>query len=58
MDNRDSNCIIAYMTTMAGVKLMLKQGIITTKEYNEIDTMIAQKHGLSLSVIYRLNPLI
>ena len=45
------------MTTMLGVKLMLKQGLISTEEYNEIDTMIAQKYGLSLSVIYRPKPL-
>ena len=57
MQQAQLDSIMLYMTTMSGVKLMLKQGLISTEEYNEIDTMIAQKYGLSLSVIYRLKPL-
>lgn len=58
MDDKKRESILLYKTTMAGVKQMLKQGIITPEEYAEIDTTVAQDFGLSLSVIYRLKPLL
>ena len=45
--------IISYRRTMAMVKGMLLKGIITSKEYDEIDTMIAQKYGISSCTIFR-----
>ena len=45
--------VIAYRTTMAIVKGMLRDGIITEEEYGDIDTIIANKYGLSSCSIYR-----
>lgn len=45
--------IICYRATMSIVKKMLDDGLINEKEYAEIDTIMAAKYGLSLSVIYR-----
>lgn len=45
--------VLLYRTTMAAFKTMLKEGLISEEEYAEIDTMIAEKYALSLSVIYR-----
>ena len=42
-----------YRATMAAVKQMLDQGLITTDEYDQIDRMFAQKYGFDLSTIYR-----
>jgi len=42
-----------YRTTMAAVKLMLNQGLITTEEYDQIDRIFAEKYGFDLSTIYR-----
>lgn len=53
MDNDLFRAVTAYKTTMAAFKVMLKKGLISTSEYKDIDTKIAQKYGLSLSVIYR-----
>lgn len=53
MDKDLFSAITAYKTTMAAFRVMLNNGLISTSEYKEIDTKIAQKYGLSLSVIYR-----
>ena len=53
MDKEKFDSILLYKTTMAMAKTMLKNGLISTEEYNEIDTIIAKKYGLDLSVIYR-----
>jgi len=58
MENKKNESVLLYKTVMAGVKQMLKNGLITAEEYAEIDTTIAQDFGVSLSVIYRLKPLI
>ena len=58
MKNEQLQAILLYKTTMSGVKHLLSQGLISAEEYAEIDKLIAQKYGLSLSVIYRLKPLI
>ena len=42
-----------YRATMAAVKQMLNQGLISTDEYDQIDRMFAQKYGFELSTIYR-----
>lgn len=53
MDKDLFSAITAYKTTMAAFKVMLNKGLISASEYKDIDTKIAQKYGLSLSVIYR-----
>ena len=45
--------ILLYKTTMAAVKKMLEQGLISAEEYAIIDTKIAEKYALSSSTIYR-----
>ena len=42
-----------YRATMAAVKRMQKQDLITAAEYTEIDRIFAEKYGFELSTIYR-----
>jgi len=49
---------INYLNAMAQAKLMLKNGIITEKEYLKIEQKMAQKYSLNLLSLYRLNDLI
>ena len=42
-----------YLASMLQAKQMLSKGIITAEDYNEIDTIIAEKHGISSCSIYR-----
>lgn len=53
MDKDLFRAVMLYKGTMATFKVMLEKGLISTSEYKDIDTKIAQKYGLSLSVIYR-----
>jgi len=53
MDKTLFEQITLYRTTMAMVKKMLDEGLITLEEYAEIDTIIAKKYGLNSSTIYR-----
>ena len=52
MDKLSRN-LLDYHLAMAVARSMLKKGLITEKEYNEIDTIIAKKHGVSLCSIFR-----
>jgi len=52
MDERRKH-LIAYQTTMSIVREMLKRGIITEGEYHKIDTIIAERHSISLCSIFR-----
>lgn len=45
--------IVAYRQAMSLVRSMLLQGIISEKEYAEIDTILTKKYGLSLGTIFR-----
>lgn len=45
--------LLNYLSAMAQAKVLLRQGIITKKEFADIDTMMAKKHGLSLCSIFR-----
>lgn len=45
--------VLRYRTTMATIKIMLEKGLISAEEYDKIDTKIAAKYSLELSVIYR-----
>lgn len=47
-----------YRAAMSMAKSMLEQGLITEKEYGDIDKIIAEKYGVDLSNIYLRNPLI
>lgn len=53
MSKKTFDAVLMYKTTMSIVKKMLKNGLISTEEYAEIDTIIAKKYGLNSSVIYR-----
>jgi len=55
MSEKLSKKIIAYRTAISIVKSMLAQGIITAEEYRKIDTMLAEKYGLSSCTIFRDN---
>ena len=45
--------LFAYKTTVAIMKSMLNDGIISKEEYSIIDTIIAKKYGFSSCSIYR-----
>lgn len=45
--------IAAYQRVMAMVRSMVRQGVISEREYGKIDTIIAKKFGLSSSTIFR-----
>jgi len=47
--------LASYKAAMSLAKGMLHQGIISAKEYAEIDTIMAKKYGLSLVSIFRGN---
>lgn len=53
MDDALFRQILLYRSTMAAVKIMLDQGLISPEEYAIIDTKIAEKYGLNSSTIYR-----
>lgn len=50
--------LIAYRTTMSLANGMLLEGIITEKDYAQIDRIIAKRKGLSLGSICCRKPLI
>ena len=45
--------VALYRATMSLMRGMLTKGIISEKEYKEIDRIFAEKYGLSSSTIYR-----
>ncbi|MBR4765144.1 MAG: hypothetical protein IK085_00090 [Clostridia bacterium] len=53
MSNKELKKIAAYQATMIAVKSMLDRGLITRSDYDKIDRIMAEKYGLSLSVIFR-----
>ena len=58
MDDGFMERIAAYRTSMSLAKSMLAGGIITAKDYDKIDRIIANKYGLSLGSICCRKPLI
>lgn len=46
-------CVALYQATMSLMRGMLTKGIISEKEYAEIDTIFTEKYGLYSSTIYR-----
>lgn len=55
MDSTLNEKVFGYRRTMAMVKAMLSEGVITPEEYSLIDTMMAKKYGLSSCSIFREN---
>lgn len=49
--------MVAYRVAMSLAEEMLSSHIITAREYDKIDRMIAQKYGLSLGNICCRKPL-
>jgi len=45
--------LFRYQIVMAWVRSLLKQSLISKKEYTRIDTMMAQKYGISSCSIFR-----
>ena len=45
--------LTAYQTAMSLARNMLRQDIISEDDYRKIDTIIAQKHGISSCSIFR-----
>ena len=45
--------LTAYQTTMSLARNMLRQGIISEDDYRKIDTIVANKHGVSSCSIFR-----
>lgn len=50
--------ILGYKSAMAQARRMLSAGIITEAEYAIIDTMMAEKYGLSSYSLFRDNDLL
>ena len=50
--------LLAYRAAMSLATEMLNEGILTPREYAEIDRIIAKKYGLSLGSLYCRKPLI
>lgn len=58
MDSRVFDSLLGYKSAMAQAGLMLSRGIITADEYVTIDTIMAQKYGLSSCSVFRENDLL
>lgn len=50
--------VVAYRSSMAVAMGLLKQGLITDEEYQQIDRMIANNHSVDLSTLCCRNPLL
>lgn len=50
--------VVSYCSAMAQARRMMCDGIITTKDYERIDTILLQKYNLQLSSLYRDRDLI
>lgn len=58
MDAEYRDRLLAYRTSMSLAAEMLSEGILTEKEYDKIDRIIAKKYSLSLGSLYCRKPLI
>lgn len=52
MTNEQMQNEVMYQGTMLVVKQLLKKGIISDDEYEQIDTMFRQKYAISLSTLF------
>ena len=53
MDEKKLKDISLYHATMKMFRSLLERGVITDEEYRVIDTKMAEKYGIKMSVIYR-----
>jgi len=53
MNQEKKTAIMLYKTTVSVFKKWLAQGLISQVDYDVIDTIIAEKYGLSSCSIYR-----
>jgi hypothetical protein len=58
MNKEYFNSVCGYKSAVAQARLMLLKGIITESEYAIIDTMMAEKYGISSCSLFRENGLI
>ena len=58
MNKEYFDAVCSYKSVMAQARLMLLKGILTGREYAIIDTMIAEKYGLSSCSLFRENDLL
>lgn len=58
MTNDEFNSVLRYKSAMAVIERWLKNGLISEGEYTKIETIIAEKYGISSCSIYRSNCLI
>lgn len=45
--------LTAYQIAVSTARKMLRDGIISEEEYHKIDTIMAEKYGVSLDSIFR-----
>ena len=53
MNNAYRTKLESYLASMLQAKRMLSMGILTSKDYSIIDTIIAEKYGISSCSLYR-----
>lgn len=53
MNNAYRTKLEGYLASMLQAKRMLSVGILTPKDYSRIDTIIAEKYGISSCSLYR-----
>ncbi len=53
-----NDAMMYYKTSLSIFISWYKQGVISVEELNILDTKLCEKYGISLSSIYRPNPLI
>ena len=58
MNETIHDCVLGYKSAMAQARRMLTEAIITEDEYAKIDTILADKYGLSSCSIFRENDLL
>ena len=53
MDEGYRSKLESYLASMMQAKKMLSQGVISSDDYIKIDTIIAEKYGISSCSLYR-----
>ena len=53
MTDAEFKAVMLYKASIAAFKKLVAAGLLSAEEFAVIDTNLAQKYGLSLSVIYR-----
>ena len=51
-ENEYMSNVVSYLITMAVIRRLLSQGVITRGEYARVDKVIAKKHGLAVNSIF------